>query len=230
LFPKKITKQLKNYSVLYVEDDKIIRDNITEILNELFFCVESVCCVSEALLKYEEKKFDLIISDIRLKNENGLDFIKKIRENDKKTRIIITSAFTDLDYLLIATELHLVKYIVKPITQENLSEAFDIFLNSFDKNKIYKLSNHCSYYVKDLTIKNNNEDFILTKKEACFLNLLLEKNRIITYKELEYIYWGKKGNMTKNAMRLFIKNFRKKLPKDSLKNIQDVGYKLDYFS
>ena len=62
--------------------------------------------------------------------ETGIDFIKnKKGSRIQKTRIIITSAFTDLDYLLQATELHLIKYIVKPITNDKLMEA----LNHFDK-------------------------------------------------------------------------------------------------
>ncbi len=67
-------------------------------------------------------------------------------------------------------------------------------------------------------------DFILTKKESAFLKLLITKNRIITYEELENSVCDDYSIMTANAMRLFIKNLRKKLPDNFLKNMQGIGY------
>ena len=55
-------------------------------------------------MKYIQNKPDLIITDIKMSNETGIDLIKKVRQTDSKTRIIITSAFTDLDYLLQAQQ------------------------------------------------------------------------------------------------------------------------------
>ena len=70
------------------------------------------------------------MTDIKMENESGIDLIKKIRENDKDIKVVITSAYTNLDYLLEATELNLIKYIVKPITNAKLIEAFESFLKS----------------------------------------------------------------------------------------------------
>lgn len=223
-----LVKKLKAYSILYIEDEDGIRNNINEILKELFYNVVTSNNTADALIKYKEQKPDLIITDIQLKGKTGIDFIKEIRKIDSKTRVIITSAFTDLDYMLDAAELHLVKYIVKPLTNEKLFEALEAFINSYEKSKIFNLSEECLYDSQNLTIKNENEEFLLTKKEASFLNLLVNKNRLITYEELENKVWDEDSVMTPNAMRLFIKNFRKKLPKDILKNIQGMGYKLDF--
>jgi DNA-binding response OmpR family regulator len=212
------------FTVLYVEDEDGIRNNIEEILKHFFKEVYSAKNCSEASIKYLQFKPDLIITDIRMGNETGIDFIKKIRQSDSKTRVIITSAYTDLDYLLKATELHLVKYIVKPITNDNLMEALELFIKSFDDNKIYTLTQNWFFDYSKSIVSNGNEDFILTKKEAMFLKLLVSKNRIITYEELENSIWDDDSIMTSNAMRLFIKNLRKKLPENFLKNVQGIGY------
>lgn len=74
------------------------------------------------------------------------------------------------------------------------------------------------------TISNENEEFILTKKESNFLKFLLSQNRVISYEELHDNICDEDSIMSQNAMRLFIKNLRKKLPSDFLKNIQGVGY------
>ncbi|MDD3008343.1 MAG: response regulator transcription factor [Arcobacter sp.] len=218
--------KLNAFTVLYAEDEDGIRNNIQEILQHLFKEVYSAKNASEAYMKYLETNPDLIITDIKMGNETGIDLVKKIRKSDSKTRIIITSAFTDLEYLLQATELHLIKYIVKPITQDKLMEALEAFVNSYDNSKIYNLIPNWIFDYSKAIVSNGKEEFTLTKKENTFLKLLVSKNRIITYEELETNIWDEDSVMTSNAMRLFIKNFRKKLPKDFLKNVQGVGYKL----
>ena len=216
--------KLNAFSVLYVEDEDGIRNNIEEILKHLFKEVQTAKNASDAYKKYIQNKPDLIITDIKMGNETGLDLIKKIRETDSKTRVIVTSAHTDLDYLLEATQLHLVKYIVKPITNDNLMEALESFVKSYDDNKIYNLNENWIFNSSKSIVSNGNEEFILTKKESIFLKLLITKNRVISYEELENAICDDDSIMTSNAMRLFIKNLRKKLPDNFLKNMQGIGY------
>jgi DNA-binding response OmpR family regulator len=216
--------KLNAFSVLYAEDEDGIRNNIEEILKHLFKEVITAKNASDAYKKYIQNKPDLIITDIKMGNETGLDLIKKVRENDSKTRVIVTSAHTDLDYLLEATQLHLVKYIVKPITNDNLIEALESFVKSYDDNKIYNLNENWIFNSSKSIVSNGNEEFILTKKESIFLKLLITKNRVISYDELENAICDDDSIMTSNAMRLFIKNLRKKLPDNFLKNMQGIGY------
>jgi DNA-binding response OmpR family regulator len=221
-----LINKLNAFKVLYVEDEDGIRDNIKEILEHYFKETSTAKNASEGYLKYTQNKPDLIITDIQMGTENGLDLIRRIRESDSKTRIIITSAHTDLEYMLQATELYLIKYIVKPITHDKLINALEAFIKSHDENKIYNLGEKCLFDFSKSIITNNQEVFNLTKKEALFLKQLITKNRIITYEEMESLIWDEDSVMTPNAMRLFIKNFRKKLPEKSLKNIQGTGYRL----
>ncbi|WP_066354203.1 response regulator transcription factor [Aliarcobacter skirrowii] len=216
--------RLSSYNVLYVEDDLGIQNNIKEILKHYFKEVFTSDNTKDAYEIYLEKKPDLIITDIRMQSETGIDFIKKIRENDTKTRVIITSAYTNINYLLKATELFLVKYIVKPITIDKLEEALELFLNSYKNESLYYLNKNWIFNSSKSTISNENEEFILTKKESNFLKFLLSQNRVISYEELHDNICDEDSIMSQNAMRLFIKNLRKKLPSNFLKNIQGVGY------
>lgn len=222
-----IVSKLNAFSVLYIEDEDGIRNNIKEILEHLFKETITAKNVSDGYIKYVQNKPDLIITDIRMSpGETGIDLIKRIRESDSKTRIIITSAHTDLEYMLKAAELHLVKYIIKPITQEKLMDALEAFVKTHDDNKIYTLNKEWYFDYSKSIISNKEETHNLTKKENIFLKLLITKNRIITYEEMENQIWDEDSVMTQNAMRLFIKNFRKKLPEKCLKNVQGTGYRL----
>lgn len=160
--------KLSAFSVLYVEDEDGIRNNIQEILQHLFKETQTAKNASEAYIKYIENKPDLIITDIKMGNETGIDLIKRIRESDSKTRIIITSAHTDLEYMLQAAELHLVKYIIKPITQENLMNALEGFVKTHDNEKIYVLSKNWIFDHSKSVVSNESEEFSLTKKRVNF--------------------------------------------------------------
>ncbi len=222
---KDFINKLNAFSILYVEDEDGIRNNIEEILSHLFKEVFTSNNAKDAYIKYLTHKPDLIITDIKMGSDSGLELLKKIRETDSKTRAIITSAYTDLDYLLEATEVYLVKYIIKPITNDKLMDALESFVKSYDE-KIYNLNTNWIFDASKSIVSNGNEIFPLTKKEAIFLKLLITKNRIITYEELENSVWDEDSIMSLNAMRLFIKNLRKKLPQKFLTNIQGIGYKI----
>ena len=223
---KEFISKLKNFTLLYIEDEDGIRENIGTILKDMFKKVYLVANTQDAYSIFLSEKLDLIISDIRLKRDNGIDLIKRIRKDNTKIRIIITSAHTDLSYMLDATELNLVKYIVKPINQTKLNQALEAFLNTYKDNVIYKLANNYLFDEGKSQIINQKEVYKLTKKEHIFLKLLIKKNRIISYEEIQSLIWNENNVMSQNALRVFIKNFRKKLPKNSLNNIQGLGYRL----
>jgi len=222
---KSLISNLKNFTILYIEDEEGIRKNITEVLKDLFKETYVAKNAKEGYKLYEQNKPDLIITDIKMPNETGIELIKRIRKVDSKVRVIITSAHTDLEYMLEATELHLVKYIIKPLTEGKLIEALEAFVKSFDSARVYNLLEGWLFDESKSIIQSPEEEFKLTRKENQFLKLLIQKNRIITYEEMENIIWNE-DIMTPNAMRLFIKNFRKKLPSDVLKNVQGTGYRL----
>jgi len=218
--------KLSSFSLLYAEDEEGIRNNVQEILECLFKNLYLAKNGEEAFEIYQEKKPDLIITDINMPKLNGIDLIKKIRKHDSKVRIVIVSAHTDLDYMLNAVELHLVKYIIKPITEAKLITAFEAFIDSFEGAKLHNLTPSWIFDEANSVVKGPQEEHVLTKKECNFLSLLINKSRIITYNEMENLVWSEDNIMTANAMRLFTKNFRKKLPPNTLKNIQGIGYQL----
>lgn len=226
MLSQELIDQLSNFTLLYVEDEEGIRNNIFEIFQDVFKEIYLAKNGEEAYNIYYEKKPDLIITDIRMPKMDGIELIEKIRKTNSKVRVIIFSAYTDLDYMLKAAELHLVKYIIKPINEEKLIDALESFVNSFEGTHIYTLIPQWMFDEGRSIIKGPEEEYILTKKETRFLKLLLKKHRIITYEEMENLIWSDENIMTQNALRLFIKNFRKKLPANVLKNVQGIGYQL----
>jgi len=222
---KKMLEQLSNYSVLYAEDDAGVRRNVAEMLTLLFKEVYVACDGKEAYELFEEYLPDIVITDIKMPCLSGIELAKKIRKKNENTQILIISAHTEVDYMLEAVELSLIRYIVKPITETKLFEALERFLEIQKGSGIINLAEGWVYDSANKVIKNESIDYELTKKESSLLELLLSKKSVLTYEEIEMELWPDEY-MSLNALRLLMKNFRKKLPKDYLKNIQGVGYKL----
>lgn len=218
-------KNLANYRVLYAEDDEGVRKNVYELLCLLFKEVYLAGDGEEAYELFLRKKPDLIITDIKMPRISGIDLAKKIRDKDTEAHIIIITAYTEVDFMLEAIELSLLRYIVKPITEPKLFEALEKFLHAKEKANLKEIAPHWHYDSLQKVIVNESYIYELTKKEAKLIELLLLKDSIITYEEIEEQLWESEY-MSLNALRLMIKNLRKKLPNGALKNIQGIGYKL----
>jgi DNA-binding response OmpR family regulator len=108
------------------------------------------------------------------------------------------------------------KYIVKPLNQEKLLEVFTTFINSKEQLNFEYFKDRSELILK-------GEKHTLSYKENLFLDKIINSNRVISYEEIEYDIWDGE-NMSQNALRLFIKNLRKKLPKGFIKNIPNHGY------
>jgi len=222
---EKMMKKLSNYRVLYAEDDVGVRKNVYELLCLLFQEVYLASDGEEAYALFVKHAPDLVITDIKMPNLGGIDLVKKIREHDERAHVIIITAYTEVDYMLEAIELSLLRYIVKPITEPKLFDALEKFLQSKEKSHLQEIASGWYYDASQKSITDGTEAYELTKKEAKLIELLLEKDAIITYEEIETYLWENEY-MSLNALRLMIKNLRKKLPEGTLKNIQGIGYKL----
>lgn len=222
---EKLLKKLANYRVLYAEDDDGVRENVHELLSLLFKEVYLASDGEEAYELFLQSKPDLVITDIKMPRLSGIELAKKIRSHDDEAQIIIITAYTEVDFMLDAIELSLLRYIVKPITESKLFEALEKFLQFKEKTNLKELAQGWYYDNLQKVVIHESDIYELTKKESKFIELLLSKDSIITYEEIEQKLWDNEY-MSLNALRLMIKNLRKKLPEDTLKNIQGIGYKL----
>ena len=219
----------KNIKILYVEDDEIARENGIEYLENFFETIYEASDAIIALQLYEKYKPDIIITDIQMPKLNGLEFVKKIRQKDKKTQIIVMTAFCDKEYLLKAIELQLVKYLVKPVKEKEFEEALLLCVNSLkdDVSNIVQIDDEIYFDTFNKNLVINNEVVKLRAKEILFLELLIKnKNRYVTYEEIENYVWVD-SVMTKDALKTLVKNIKTKIPKDLILNLTNSGYKID---
>ncbi|MBP9565800.1 MAG: response regulator [Sulfurospirillum sp.] len=115
---------LKDCVVLYVEDEKSVRDQTYMILKDFVKEVYLASNGEEGLSLALQKDVDIIVTDILMPQMNGIEMLKKLKtEYHRNIPAIITTAFTETEYLLEAITLKVDGFIMKPINMKDLISA-----------------------------------------------------------------------------------------------------------
>ncbi len=215
----------KDLKVLYVEDEDFIRETTKESLEFMSINVVTANDGEEAYQKYLEFEPDVMITDIEMPKLNGLQLIEKIRRDDKKIQIIVTTAYEHSQYLLKAIELHLVKYLLKPIHITELKNALQLCVDNLKGGDKLKYFNDNSFYdINKHILVVNDSEVKLDFHEIQFLELLLKySNQIVSYEQIENIVFDSYMDMA--SLRTLVKKLRQKLPENVIENISKMGYK-----
>lgn len=222
-------EKFKQFTILYIEDDEGVRTVNSRFLTRMFNEFYEAKDGQEGYELYKKYHPDIILTDINMPRLDGLSLAKRIRQTDQTTKIIISTAFSDKDYLLDAIELNLEKYIIKPLTSRNLIPALTKAATALEIEKDFKINLDDNFYFDNKTslFYLQNEEMDLTKKELLFLKLLVtNKNRVVSYEEIEQFVWEDEY-MSLNSLRTTIGFLRKKIPFNCIKNISNMGYKLN---
>lgn len=218
-------------NILIIEDDLETLEIMIEIFESIFSNVYSAVNGYEAINFFQNYRIDVILCDINIPKLNGLAVIDKIREMNYSVPIIIISAYSDKETLLKALNSSIQGYIIKPITTDKVKNILEKIYyhqnHEFINNKI-KLNDSISLELLNSQIIINNEIIKLTNKEKIFLKLLFDKKgSVVTYESIEQIVWDDEDRiMTGMSLRTLVKNIRKKLSYNLLRNVPKVGYRL----
>lgn len=219
----------KKYTILYIEDDEGVRSINSRFLNRMFDELYEAKDGQEGYEMYQKYHPDIILTDIKMPHLDGISLAKKIRKNDNTTKIIISTAFSDKKYLMDSIELNLEKYIVKPLTSRNLMPVLSKTVEKLESERDFIIPLDGNFYFDNNTslFYLNEEVLDLNKKELLFLKLLvLNKNRVVSYEEIEQKVWDGEY-MSLNSLRTTIGFIRKKIPFNCIKNISNMGYKVN---
>lgn len=218
--------------ILIVEDDLSIQALLHDFIEEAGHSVVLAADGVEALAKYSEQPFDLILLDIMLPKIDGYGVCEVIRQKSD-VPIIMLTALDGEENQIRGLDLQADDYITKPFSMPILLRKIAAVLRRSAKQN--DTPQTMSY--KDLTLDlaaykvytgEESESVDLTPREFEILReLLLHKGRILTRQNLLQTLWKYEFYGEERIIDTHIKNLRKKLgAADYIETIRGVGYRI----
>ena len=196
--------------------------------------LEKAATIQAALLAFLKQDYLLVI--IMEDYVNYMPQLPIMREL-KRTPILIISSVHEAETVIEALNKGADSYIINPNT------AQEIFAHSNALIRRYKVFTHeaaeqtapiltykdFTLYPEQRKVFASDQKIYLTRKEFDLFQVLLEnQGRVLDYEQLFYKVWGENYlEGTTNALAILVSRLRQKLKLDTLKNVHDMGYRLD---
>ncbi len=221
--------------VLLAEDEEVAREILGFYLNTIFDEVVVVEDGLEGLNTYKHalkhnNKFDLVLTDIKMPNMDGIEMLEKIYELNKNQKFIIVSAYKDEKMLLKSIDLKVLGYFIKPLNIDNIMElltkAKDEVLEDKKKEKgIININQIFTYHMQSKLLYENNTLVKLSKKETLALDILMKnRGQITSIESFKKIIWENKETLDA-TFRTVIKRLKDKIKtKDFITSRKGQGY------
>ncbi len=222
--------------VLLVEDEEVARKTLSFYLNTIFDEVVVASDGQEGIDFYKKsvkdsQVFDLVLTDIKMPNKDGIEMIDEILEIDENQRFIIVSAHKNEEDLLKLINLRVLGYFVKPLNVDNMMEmltkAKEELLESkqgvddedapIELNKTYTYKKSRNLLYKDgLSVK-------LSKKESQILEVLMKNlGEVVSVEKFKEEVWNDLST-NDSAFRTVMKRLKDKIIDDDF-IISQKGY------
>jgi len=206
---------LNGFTILYIEDEIELLKHTTTVLEDFANAIYPVRTCEEAIAILKSHHIDVIISDILLENESGIECLRHIKEEmGLQIPAILTTAHTDTELLLEAIKLKVENYLVKPISiKELLNSLHDILRPLIQQKEIKRTQN----IIKTIAAVTDGKQVELVR----FIIRNLDDDHILNYS------YGDIMEKTGISKPTIIKLFKQLTGKGILKKIQNGKYQFD---
>ncbi|RPF56773.1 response regulator transcription factor [Abyssicoccus albus] len=220
--------------VMIVEDDKLIRESISQELLSWGFEVNASRHFDQVLLEFLDVKPELVLLDVNLPIFNGFHWCQEIRKHSQVPIIFISSRTDSMDQVM-AMQMGADDYIVKPFNMMILTSKIQALLRrTYDFNledhqrlivgNIELFVERAELHVDDVAVE-------LTQTELLILNKLFrQKNNYVSRDELIEECWSSSNYIDDNTLAVNMTRLRKKLAKvdcvDFIETKKNVGYRV----
>lgn len=220
-------------NILYVEDDDTLAFLTNDALEEEGYKVLHCADGQAALDTFRTNTIDLCVIDVMLPIMDGFSLAEQIRGLNSQVPIIFVTAKSLKEDKIKGLTIGADDYITKPFSIEELLLKINIFLKRRFINKVDEQDlqiGRFEFDFKNLKLTIDGEAKSLTQREGELLqHLALNKNEIVSRKDLLERVWGKEDYFLGRSMDVFISRLRKHLSADDavkIENVHGVGFKL----
>lgn len=217
----------RKIQVLIVEDEPPTMRFIQMLTGqEEEFEVAKNCESAEEALLYLQMggKPDLIITDIRMAEMSGLDFLKKVRKTNREIRLIIISGYKMFEYAKEGIRLHIEDYITKPIDPEEFHRVLGRVRKYYEEESVRKMKECLTKALENKEeekareiLKNYTKGMLFIYQSAesnhtiLFENECPNKALAVPYKDCVLIFWsGMEAEREKKKLEIALSKQEKK--------------------
>lgn len=153
IYSREFENFLKNVTVLYVEDEDSVRDILAARLAKEFGKVHTAQNGEVGLYKFDTFRPQVIVTDITMPVMDGLDMLSAIKEKSSGVKVIVTTAHSDIDFMMRSIDIGIDRYIIKPVKIDELVSAI--------KKVCFQIYNEqMAIELQRKNITNENKEFI----------------------------------------------------------------------
>ncbi len=217
--------------LLVVDDDTRIRSLLGQFLTENGFRTTMAGNAEEARRRLESLEFDLIILDVMMPGESGIDLTRSLREN-KAVPILMLTALSETDNRIVGLEAGADDYLPKPFDPRELILRINNILRRGGPSATPKLEQIVfgpySFQIARRELKRGGEPLKLTDREQEILSIFAQRpGETIPRHELV----GSDAEVGERTIDVQINRLRRKIEKDPgnpvwLQTVRGVGYRL----
>lgn len=127
------SKSDADFNLLVVDDERIIRESLYEILRIEGYQAHMASSAEEALEMMRDKKFDIILTDLKLPKMTGIGLLEEVKAASPETEVILITGYGSIESAVEAVKKGAYNYITKPVNDEEIKSCI---LKIIDHKKV----------------------------------------------------------------------------------------------
>jgi two-component system phosphate regulon response regulator OmpR len=224
----------QNSPVLVVDDDRRLRELLTKFLKDAGFRVQAAATAAEARIQLAAQHFDVMVLDIMMPGETGLDFTKSLREGGNQIPILYLTARDSVEDRIEGFDSGGDDYLPKPFEPAELLSRLRAILRRVAPKKAQDIISHLVFgdlvfHIEDGILQDKEMPVFLSSTEIILLRTMAQSPRQPFSREDLAQRIGHR--VTDRAVDVQITRLRKKMGDDSkqprfIQTVRHIGYAL----
>ncbi|WP_100636803.1 response regulator transcription factor [Marinomonas sp. ef1] len=217
--------------VLLIEDTTGLGEAVRDQIRDDGHAVDWVQSLSFAEASVKATSYNLILLDLMLPDGNGFDFLKSLRKSGDSTPVIILTARDQVSDRIEGLNAGADDYLVKPFDLSELSARVGAVARRYrgDPNPLVKIG-HLEIDLSEHRIKANGQTVELTAREwALFEGFVQRPGTLLSRSQLEDRLYQFGAEIESNTIEVYISRLRKKLGRDVIITVRNMGYRLETY-
>lgn len=212
--------------LLLIEDDPLIGHGVSQAMSESNQNIEWIQQGAGALDLLKSGDYDALLLDLGLPDLDGFEILRQIRQAGLGIPVIVITARDGVDDRINGLDLGADDYLIKPFSIAELQARLRAISRRNQGAGTPELeTSSMKLDVKNATVIVESKTYQLSAREFALLEtLMMRAGQTFNREQLESKVYGLDDDIASNAIEFIIHGLRKKLGKDSIKNIRGLGW------